>query len=66
VDAFRSTYITDAWLCRRLPALVAANGFGDERVRSHGFLQIDDPDYMLSIADRGADALAASGTIGAR
>ena len=25
---------------------------------------MDDPDYMLSIADRGADTLAASGTIG--
>jgi hypothetical protein len=28
-------------------------------------VQIEDPDYMLSIADRGADALVADGTIGA-
>jgi hypothetical protein len=64
-EAFRPAYIPDAWLCRRLPAIVAVHGFVDEHVRSHGFVQIDDPDYMLSIADRGADALAAAGTIGA-
>jgi hypothetical protein len=49
---------------RRLPALVRATGFEHERLRSHGYVQIDEPDYMLRIADRGADALAAAGTIG--
>ena len=34
------------------------------RLRSHGYVQVEDPEYMLTIADRGADALAASGTIG--
>jgi hypothetical protein len=34
------------------------------RPRSHGFVQIDHPEYMLSIADRGADALVASSRIG--
>jgi hypothetical protein len=34
-------------------------------VRSHGFVQLGEPDYMLSIVDRGAEALAADGTIGA-
>jgi hypothetical protein len=28
-------------------------------------VQIDEPDYMLSIADRGADALVAAGAAGA-
>ena len=28
-------------------------------------MQIEEPDYMLSIVDRGADALVAAGTIGA-
>jgi SAM-dependent methyltransferase len=64
VDAFRPAYITDPWVVRRLPALVRAAGFSDTSLRSHGYVQVDDPDYMLSIADRGADALAASGTIG--
>jgi ubiquinone/menaquinone biosynthesis C-methylase UbiE len=64
VAAFRPAYITDPWLVRRLPALAYAAGFVDGRLRSYGYVQIEDPDYMLSIADRGADALAAAGTIG--
>ena len=40
-------------------------GFIAGRLRSHGYVQVEDPDYMLSIADRGADALVSSGTIGA-
>jgi SAM-dependent methyltransferase len=64
VAAFRPAYITDPWVVRRLPALVRAAGFAPGRLRSHGYVQVDDPDYMLSIADRGADTLAAAGTIG--
>jgi SAM-dependent methyltransferase len=32
--------------------------------RSHGYVQVSDPAYMLSIADRGAEALAEAGMIG--
>jgi SAM-dependent methyltransferase len=64
VAAFRPAYITDPWLVRRLPALAHGAGFADGRLRSHGYVQVEDPDYMLSIADRGADALTAAGTIG--
>jgi ubiquinone/menaquinone biosynthesis C-methylase UbiE len=64
VDAFRPAYITDPWLVRRLPEMVREAGFAAERLRSHGFVQVHDADYMLSIADRGADTLAGSGTIG--
>jgi hypothetical protein len=65
VDAFRLAYITDPWIVRRLPRAVHDAGFVAGRLRSHGYVQVEDPDYMLSIADRGADALVASGTIGA-
>ena len=65
VDAFRPAYITDPWLVRRLPRAVHDAGFIAGRLRSHGYVQVEDPDYMLSIADRGADALVSSGTIGA-
>lgn len=65
VSAFRPAYITDPWLVRRLPGMVREAGFAAGRLRSHGYVQVEDPDYMLSIADRGADTLAASGTIGA-
>ena len=62
--AFISAYITDPWVVRRLPAMVHAAGFAERRLRSHGFVQTAEPDYMLSIAERGADALAAAGRIG--
>jgi hypothetical protein len=58
VAAFRPAYITDPWLVRRLPALAHAAGFADGRLHNYGYIQFADPDYMLSIADRGADALA--------
>jgi hypothetical protein len=63
VAAFRPAYITDPFV-RRLSALVDGAGFAGGRLRSHGYVQVEDPDYMLTIADHGADALAASGTIG--
>jgi arsenite methyltransferase len=49
---------------RRLPAMVEAAGFADSRLRSRGSAQIADADYMVSIADRGADTLVASGRVG--
>jgi ubiquinone/menaquinone biosynthesis C-methylase UbiE len=64
VDAFRPAYITDPWLVRRLPGMVREAGFTAGRLRSHGYVQVEEPDYMLSIADRGADTLLAAGTIG--
>jgi hypothetical protein len=64
VAAFTPAYITDPWVVRRLPAMVHEAGFAQGRLRSHGFVQTSEPDYMLSIAERGADALAAAGRIG--
>jgi ubiquinone/menaquinone biosynthesis C-methylase UbiE len=64
VSAFQGTYINDPWVVRRLPALVRAAGFRPRRMRSHGVVQVEEPDYLLSVADRGADALASSGRIG--
>jgi hypothetical protein len=39
VTALRSAYITDAWVMRRLPAMVREVGFAEGRLRSHGFVQ---------------------------
>jgi ubiquinone/menaquinone biosynthesis C-methylase UbiE len=64
VAAFAPAYITDPWLVRRLPALVQRAGFSSERLRSFGYAQVEKPTYMLSIADRGAEALVACGRIG--
>jgi ubiquinone/menaquinone biosynthesis C-methylase UbiE len=64
VAAMLAAFVNDPWVVRRLPAMVAAAGFVEARMQSHGFVQTHDAEYMVSIADRGADALAASGRIG--
>jgi ubiquinone/menaquinone biosynthesis C-methylase UbiE len=64
VAAFAPAYITDPWLVRRLPSLLRNAGFSVGRFRSYGYAQVEDPTYMLSIAERGADALSATGRIG--
>lgn len=64
-DSFREHFVHDAWLVRRLPALVRAAGLHIESVRSHGYVEAGTPGFMLaSWVDLGADALAASGRIG--
>lgn len=63
-DAWSAAFIHDPWLIRRLPALVRSAGFNVVRFRSYGYVEISNPHYMLSIADRGADALVAAGRIG--
>lgn len=64
-DAAMSAIVHDRWLIPRLPQLVANAGFSMVKQRSHGFVETMDPDYMLTIVDRGADALCAMGRIGA-
>jgi SAM-dependent methyltransferase len=64
VAAMVSAFVNDPWVVRRLPAMVHTAGFRESRVRSYGFVQIHDADYMVSIADRGVDTLVASGRIG--
>jgi ubiquinone/menaquinone biosynthesis C-methylase UbiE len=55
--------VHDRWLARRLPALVRAAGFAPEPYRSYGFVETGGG-YMLTVVDRGADLLPASGLIG--
>jgi SAM-dependent methyltransferase len=65
IEAVKDAFIHDVWLVRRLPALLRSNGFQVIGVRSHGYLQIAQPDYMLTLVDRGADTLVSWGRIGA-
>jgi SAM-dependent methyltransferase len=62
-EAFQPAYITAPWIMG-VSHLVASCGFASEQLRSHGYVQVTDPEYMLSIADRGAESLAAAVTIG--
>lgn len=64
-DAAMAALVHDRWLIQRLPALVRNAGFAIVKQRSQGIVETHEPDYMLTIADRGADVLAAEGRIGA-
>jgi ubiquinone/menaquinone biosynthesis C-methylase UbiE len=63
-DAAMAALVHDRWLIPRLPGLIKDAGFTITSQRSFGFVETTAPDYMLSIVDRGADVLAASGRIG--
>ncbi len=65
-DATMANSVTDRWLMRRLPALVAATGLDVQSFRSHGFVETSGGGgYMLTVVERGADILHAGGQIGA-
>lgn len=63
VDVAVDALVHDRWLVRRLPALIDAAGLTMVRVRSHGYVETADARYMLTLVDRGADALAAAARI---
>jgi ubiquinone/menaquinone biosynthesis C-methylase UbiE len=56
-DAAIAALVHDRWFVRRLPSLARAAGFEIERFDSHGYAQTTSADYMLTLVDRGADAL---------
>jgi ubiquinone/menaquinone biosynthesis C-methylase UbiE len=64
VDAMLASSVTDRRVMRRLPGLLRRSGFDHGQTRSHGFVETGEGGYMLTIVDRGADLLAASGAIG--
>ena len=64
IEAVKAAFINDLWLVRRLPALLRSVGFEVLGSRSHGYMQTSDPEYMLTLVDRGADTLASWGRIG--
>lgn len=64
VTAMMTNSVNDRWLMRRLCALVRESGFELVRFASHGYSETGGGAYMLSVVDRGADVLSASGVIG--
>ena len=64
-DATIAYLVHDRWLMRRLPSLIEAAGFVMTYSRSYGYVETDAPSYTLTLVDRGADQLVASGRIGA-
>lgn len=61
IDAAIETLVHDRWLVRRLRRLVADAGFDAAPVRGFSFVATDDSPYLLSLIDRGADALVGDG-----
>jgi SAM-dependent methyltransferase len=64
IEAAKAAFINDRWLVRRLPGLLRSAGFQILGTRSHGYLATSDPEYMLTLVDRGADTLASWQRIG--
>ncbi|MEI6208449.1 MAG: methyltransferase domain-containing protein [Desulfuromonadales bacterium] len=62
-DAAMAAIVHDRWLIQRLPVLVREAGFTIVKQRSLGIVETNEPDYMLTIADRGAEVLVAGGRI---
>ncbi len=55
----------DRWIVRKLPGLLRKTGFDVLGSRGYAYSAACDAEYMLTILDRGADALEASGIISA-
>jgi ubiquinone/menaquinone biosynthesis C-methylase UbiE len=63
IDAFRSGFVHDQWIVRRLPSLIAAAGFNAYQTRSHGYIEAPEAGYLVTWIDRGADILVEHGRI---
>ena len=63
VEAAMAALVHDRFLVRRLPSLTRAAGWQLVRTRSHGYVETTDAQYMLTLIDRGADALVDRGTL---
>jgi ubiquinone/menaquinone biosynthesis C-methylase UbiE len=64
VDAAMGALVHDRYLVRRLGTLVRGAGWEVVALRSHGYVENDDPGYILTLIDRGADTLVAAGGLG--
>jgi ubiquinone/menaquinone biosynthesis C-methylase UbiE len=59
-----ANFVHDRWLTRRLPKLLASEGFVVISVRGYAYTLTDEPGYLLTIVDRGLDLLAGRGALG--
>ncbi len=64
VENFKESYINDLYIVRKLPKMVESGGFNIIRFDSYSYVETSEPDYLLTIVDRGADSLVVSGSIG--
>ncbi|MBV8064546.1 MAG: methyltransferase domain-containing protein [Actinobacteria bacterium] len=63
-DAAIEALVHDRFLVRRLTGLLRATDWRIVSFRSHGYVETDNAGYMLTLIDRGADALVSQGRLG--
>jgi ubiquinone/menaquinone biosynthesis C-methylase UbiE len=64
-EATLDMVVHDPWLMRRISPMLAHAGFADVQLEGHAYTSASGTDYFIALVDRGADALAATGTVGA-
>ena len=63
VDAVIASLVHDPWLIRRLIRMLRNAGFEDCQLRGYAYTQTSPADYMLTLIERGADALETDGKL---
>jgi ubiquinone/menaquinone biosynthesis C-methylase UbiE len=63
VDAMMARSVKDRYLVRRLPDLLQSVGFELQSFQSHGYAEVGEGGYMLTLVDRGADILRDAGQL---
>ena len=63
VDAMVANFVQNPWLTRRLGKSLRSIGFTVTSRRSHGYTQTTEPQYMLTIIDRGQTCLLDPGVL---
>jgi len=64
MTATQRNLIHDPYIMRRLPALARSAGFDVHGMEAHGYLQTEEPDYLLTLIARGVDAADRAGECG--
>jgi ubiquinone/menaquinone biosynthesis C-methylase UbiE len=63
VNAVVAHFVHNPWLTRRLRKTLTSSGFQVRSIRSHGYTQTTEPNYMLTLIDRGADLMTLGGSL---
>jgi hypothetical protein len=64
IESFKASFLRDPWFIRRLSPLVQEAGFAVQHFQSYGYAEWAEPDYMLTLIDRGVEAMVTSRHIG--
>ena len=63
VESMIANWVHDRWFIRRTPQLARRAGFSVQRVDGFSYVLTEEPNYFLSLFDRGVDGFAGAGMI---